>query len=294
MTQGLRFREDTGLRTLRQSRRDEDDDYEEEEEEQEEAEKAKEKAGTQTSKPAGHEPDLSAAAAVPSLTGAAPTVTAFNQLLDSSEDDGGDDDYEDDPPAVTTSSAPPPEPTTSSTTTSSSTRRHHKGHKTKVHSTSSSTEPAPAATTTTATPAEDEDGAPAPAETGITPIGEGVPVAQEPATKWYDGEVIRYSVEKTGYYCVSLLLPPPSPLSCSPADSRALQVGTVPVTLVSSRSGRRALTTLAERASSSSAKHGQYSGTVRFANVFEGELPAADHPKIAFYLFLTALYVLFT
>lgn len=47
--------------------------------------------------------------------------------------------------------------------------------------------------------------------------------------------------------------------------------GIVPVTLVNSRRA------LEER---QSATHAEYSGMVEFHNVFEGELPAVEYPKI--------------
>ncbi|KAI5450888.1 hypothetical protein NCC49_002628 [Naganishia albida] len=66
---------------------------------------------------------------------------------------------------------------------------------------------------------------------------------------------ITYAVPKTGYYCV----------------------GVVPVTLVTSKR---------------SAEHAEYAGSVLFKNVFEGELPAAEYPKIGFYGFLSVVYAL--
>lgn len=79
-------------------------------------------------------------------------------------------------------------------------------------------------------------------------------------TPWYDGGVILYNVKKTGYYCI----------------------GTVPVTLVSTGMETRDLidplpvvSSLAKRA-----EHASYKGKVVFQNVFKGELPAAEWPKI--------------
>ncbi|CED85022.1 Predicted membrane protein [Phaffia rhodozyma] len=84
----------------------------------------------------------------------------------------------------------------------------------------------------------------------------------------YDGEVLHYQVTKTGYYCI----------------------GAVPVTLVSSGS-----TSVSSRANSStSANHAEYEGTITFNNIYQGQLPAAEHPKINFYLFLTCLYIITT
>ncbi|RSH94248.1 hypothetical protein EHS25_004051 [Saitozyma podzolica] len=71
---------------------------------------------------------------------------------------------------------------------------------------------------------------------------------------------ITYAVKKTGYYCV----------------------GIVPVTLVNSRSD------IAER----QATHAEYSGVVLFRNVFDGELPAVEYPKINFYMALSITYFL--
>jgi hypothetical protein len=65
----------------------------------------------------------------------------------------------------------------------------------------------------------------------------------------YDGSII-YNVPKTGYYCV----------------------GVVPVTLVN---GKRSL-----GGRQSSTTHASYSGSVLFKNTFEGQLPAAEYPKI--------------
>lgn len=63
---------------------------------------------------------------------------------------------------------------------------------------------------------------------------------------------IEYRVPKTGYYCV----------------------GVVPVTTVN---GRRSSGKLQIRQDPT---HASYSGSVLFRNEFEGELPAADYPKI--------------
>lgn len=59
----------------------------------------------------------------------------------------------------------------------------------------------------------------------------------------------------------------------------SLQVGIVPVTLLPSTS-------------SASAEHASFEGQVIFHNTFTGELSAADYPKIGWYLFLTAVYLL--
>ena len=39
------------------------------------------------------------------------------------------------------------------------------------------------------------------------------------------------------------------------------------------------------------AEHASFAGEARFINVFDGELAAGEHPKILWYLFLTAVYV---
>ncbi|MBW0516464.1 hypothetical protein O181_056179 [Austropuccinia psidii MF-1] len=65
----------------------------------------------------------------------------------------------------------------------------------------------------------------------------------------------RYNVTKTGYYCV----------------------GAVPLTL--------GLPTMSNSSFSS------YTGVVAFENVFKGNLPAGEYPKVAFYAFITLVYL---
>jgi len=50
--------------------------------------------------------------------------------------------------------------------------------------------------------------------------------------------------------------------------------GIVPVTLVDSRAKRSVVS------GRQAATHAEYSGMVEFHNVFDGELPAAEYPKI--------------
>ncbi|KAF9513850.1 hypothetical protein BS47DRAFT_1382191 [Hydnum rufescens UP504] len=71
----------------------------------------------------------------------------------------------------------------------------------------------------------------------------------------YNGP-IHYVVPKKGYYCV----------------------GTVPVTLV-------------ESSPTTTPTHASFKGTVLFRNAFDGQLPAADYPKIMFYFVMTLLYL---
>jgi hypothetical protein len=99
-----------------------------------------------------------------------------------------------------------------------------------------------------------------PAGTAIPPtnggdgveVGTDVPVYSKP---------IRMDVPKTGYYCVAV----------------------IPVTLVTK--DRRELE---ERKNI----HAEYEGVVTFRNQFDGELPAVEYPKIAFYGVLSVVYLL--
>ena len=93
------------------------------------------------------------------------------------------------------------------------------------------------------------------------PSPSGLLVYQEP---------IQYLVRKTGYYCVGMSVF--RMLSCG--DSRHFSSAVVPVTVLqtSSRS------TLQSRQSSD--VHPSYRGTVLFRNVFDGQLPATDYPKV--------------
>jgi hypothetical protein len=76
-------------------------------------------------------------------------------------------------------------------------------------------------------------------------------------------EPITYPVPKTGYYCVAII-----PLTVMDQTKRRLSETDVPT-------------------------HPTYSGTILFRNVFNGQLPAAEYPKVHFYLALTIAYVAF-
>ena len=93
-------------------------------------------------------------------------------------------------------------------------------------------------------------------------------VTSSSATKYIlnYAEPIIYPVPKTGYYCVAI----------------------IPLT-VSDQTGKR----LSERASTDVPAHPTYAGTILFRNVFNGQLPAAEYPKVNFYLGLTLAYVVF-
>ncbi|KIM70203.1 hypothetical protein SCLCIDRAFT_12757 [Scleroderma citrinum Foug A] len=71
---------------------------------------------------------------------------------------------------------------------------------------------------------------------------------------------IQYQVRKTGYYCVAI----------------------VPVTVISPTT-RQTSTDLVPF-------HPTYNGVVLFKNTFDGQLPAADYPKVNFYLFMFFAY----
>ncbi|KAI5982726.1 lung seven transmembrane receptor-domain-containing protein [Pisolithus albus] len=73
---------------------------------------------------------------------------------------------------------------------------------------------------------------------------------------------IQYQVRKTGYYCVAI----------------------VPVTIVPPAS---------RQVSSETQYHPTYNGVVLFKNTFDGQLPAADYPKVNFYLSMFFAYALF-
>ncbi|KAG9314039.1 protein PTM1 [Chiua virens] len=70
---------------------------------------------------------------------------------------------------------------------------------------------------------------------------------------------IQYNVRKTGYYCVAV----------------------IPVTVMNPTTTRQ------------TAFHSTYNGVVLFQNTFDGKLPAADYPKVNFYLFMFFAYALF-
>ena len=93
-------------------------------------------------------------------------------------------------------------------------------------------------------------------------------LASSPATKYIlnYAEPIIYPVPKTGYYCVAI----------------------IPLT-VSDQTGKR----VSERAPTDVPTHPMYAGTVLFRNVFNGQLSAAEYPKVNFYLGLTVAYVVF-
>jgi len=74
---------------------------------------------------------------------------------------------------------------------------------------------------------------------------------------------IVYPVPKTGYYCVAII-----PLTVTDQTKKRLSETDVPT-------------------------HPTYAGTILFRNVFNGQLPAAEYPKVHFYLGLTIAYVVF-
>jgi Lung seven transmembrane receptor len=92
--------------------------------------------------------------------------------------------------------------------------------------------------------------------------------ASSPATKNILSytEPIIYPVPKSGYYCVAII-----PLTVMDETKKG--------------SFKRAATDVPT--------HPQYSGTILFRNVFNGQLPAAEYPKVNFYLALTLAYVVF-
>ncbi|KLO20660.1 hypothetical protein SCHPADRAFT_918102 [Schizopora paradoxa] len=83
---------------------------------------------------------------------------------------------------------------------------------------------------------------------------------QNSGVSWYD-QPIHYNVAKTGYYCVAV----------------------VPVTVLSEK----------RQISTDVPFHPSYNGAVLFKNTFNGELPAADYPKVNFYFALFLLYAIF-
>ncbi|TDL28022.1 hypothetical protein BD410DRAFT_739394 [Rickenella mellea] len=76
-------------------------------------------------------------------------------------------------------------------------------------------------------------------------------------TLWYE-QPIQYQVRKTGYYCAAI----------------------VPVTVLTEQS----------QSSTDVSFHPSYRGSVHFHNVFHGELPATDYPKVNFYFSLFLVY----
>lgn len=100
-----------------------------------------------------------------------------------------------------------------------------------------------------------------------TPTPASTP-ASSPATKniLNYAEPIIYAVPKTGYYCVAI----------------------IPLTVMD-----QTKKTLSERAATDVPTHPTYGGTILFRNVFNGQLPAAEYPKVNFYLALTVAYVVF-
>jgi len=94
---------------------------------------------------------------------------------------------------------------------------------------------------------------------------------------------ITYAVPKTGYYCVG------ERLSYIRHSFNADQTGIVPVTLVNSRAEGSDMA-LARR----QATHAEYAGSVLFRNVFDGELPAVEYPKINVSFFHSDLQCLLT
>ncbi|KAF9225433.1 hypothetical protein BS17DRAFT_701032 [Gyrodon lividus] len=84
---------------------------------------------------------------------------------------------------------------------------------------------------------------------------------------------IQYQVRKTGYYCPHDARVTPSPLAI------------VPVTVITPTAARQAPTGVPY--------HPTYNGVVLFKNTFDGKLPAADYPKVHFYLVMFFAYALF-
>ncbi|CAK9779553.1 hypothetical protein CC85DRAFT_288042 [Cutaneotrichosporon oleaginosum] len=82
-------------------------------------------------------------------------------------------------------------------------------------------------------------------------VGSDVPVYTKP---------IRMDVPKTGYYCVAVI-----PVTLVTKDRRDLEV-------------RKNI-------------HAEYEGVITFRNQFDGELPAVEYPKIAFYGVLSVVYI---
>lgn len=79
---------------------------------------------------------------------------------------------------------------------------------------------------------------------------------------------ITYAVRKTGYYCIGAF---DVARICGLTTDAQDGIGIVPVTLVNSRDN---IPTPRQ------ATHAEYSGSVLFRNIFEGELPAVEYPKI--------------
>ena len=100
-----------------------------------------------------------------------------------------------------------------------------------------------------------------------TPAPASTPVSS-PATKnlLNYAEPIIYPVPKTGYYCVAII-----PLTVMDQTKKSLS----------------------ERAPTDVPTHPTYGGTILFRNVFDGQLSAAEYPKVNFYLALTIAYVVF-
>ncbi|KAI8981387.1 lung seven transmembrane receptor-domain-containing protein [Trametes punicea] len=73
-------------------------------------------------------------------------------------------------------------------------------------------------------------------------------------------EPIKYTVRKTGYYCVAI----------------------VPITVLPANTPRQAPTDVPY--------HPTYTGTVLFRNTFDGKLPASDYPKVNFYFAMFLVY----
>ncbi len=86
------------------------------------------------------------------------------------------------------------------------------------------------------------------------------------ATYVYDGP-IQYTVKKTGYYCVGEILP-----SVYTFATQRSSIAIVPVTVQTSQNAIRADTDVSY--------HPSYHGKVLFRNKFDGQLPAADYPKV--------------
>jgi hypothetical protein len=93
----------------------------------------------------------------------------------------------------------------------------------------------------------------------------------------YTGPV-HYPVPKTGYYCVGMSFS--TSIVTRTRNLEADKIGIVPVTLLNERS--------TQGMEPRQANHAEYSGLVLFKSTFEGELPAAEYPKINVCLLYTS------
>ncbi|KAH0838008.1 lung seven transmembrane receptor-domain-containing protein [Lanmaoa asiatica] len=92
---------------------------------------------------------------------------------------------------------------------------------------------------------------------------------------------IQYQVRNTGYYCVGKLISSNVMIVVLYPFPTAI----VPVTVISPTAARQTPTDVPF--------HPTYDGVVLFRNTFDGELPAADYPKVNFYLVMFFAYALF-